>query len=75
MLSDTPSLHAVLETTVFSRRADALLSAEERADFIGTLARDPYAGDLMPGLGGVRKLRFAPKARGKRGGSAWSTTS
>ncbi len=22
----------------------------------------------MPGLGGVRKLRFAPKGRGKRGG-------
>ena len=25
-------------------------------------------GDVMPGLGGVRKLRFAPKDRGKSGG-------
>lgn len=61
-------LHTVLETSIFSRRADALLSTEDRAKLIGTLARDPMAGDVMPGLGGVRKLRFAPKGRGKSGG-------
>ncbi len=60
-------LHAVLETSIFSRHADALLSREERAALIDTLARDPLAGDLVPGLGGVRKLRFAPKGRGKSG--------
>ena len=31
------------------------------------LARDPLAGDVIPGLGGVRKPRFAPKGRGKSG--------
>lgn len=60
-------LHAVLETSLFSRRADALLSREERADLINTLAGNPLAGDVMPGLGGIRKLRFAPKGRGKSG--------
>ena len=60
-------LHAVLETSVFSRRADALLSRGERAELIDTLAREPLAGDVVPGLGGVRKLRFAPKGRGKSG--------
>ncbi|HVB68302.1 MAG TPA: type II toxin-antitoxin system RelE/ParE family toxin [Acetobacteraceae bacterium] len=60
-------LHAVLETSIFSRRADALLSREERADLIAALAGNPLAGDVMPGLGGVRKLRFAPKGRGKSG--------
>ncbi len=60
-------MHAVLETSIFSRRADALLSREERAELIETLARDPLAGDVIPGLGGVRKLRFAPKDRGKSG--------
>ncbi len=60
-------LHAVLETSIFSRRADALLSHQERADLIETLAGRPLAGDVMPGLGGVRKLRFAPKGRGKSG--------
>jgi mRNA-degrading endonuclease RelE of RelBE toxin-antitoxin system len=61
-------LHAVLETSIFSRRADALLSAEDRAELIKALASNPMAGDVMPGLGGVRKLRFAPKGRGKSGG-------
>jgi mRNA-degrading endonuclease RelE of RelBE toxin-antitoxin system len=45
-----------------------LLSAEDRVDLIDRLARDPMAGDVIPGLGGVRKLRFAPKGRGKSGG-------
>ena len=60
-------LHAVLETSIFSRRADALLSRDERADLIAALAGNPLAGDVMPGLGDVRKLRFAPKGRGKSG--------
>ena len=61
-------LYAVLETSIFSQRADALLSVEDRAELIDTLARDSLAGDVMPGLGGVRKLRFTPKRRGKSGG-------
>lgn len=32
-----------------------------------TLAADPRAGALVPGLGGIRKLRFAPDGRGKSG--------
>ncbi len=62
------SVQAVLETSIFSRRADSLLSRDERAELIDTLARDPLAGDVIPGLGGVRKLRFAAKGRGKSGG-------
>ncbi len=60
-------MHAVLETPIFSRRADALLSREDRADLVTVLASDPLAGDVIPGTGGVRKLRFAPEGRGKRG--------
>jgi len=60
-------LHAVIETPMASRRADALLSREERADLITALAADPLAGDVIVGLGGIRKLRFAPKGRGKSG--------
>jgi hypothetical protein len=60
-------MHSVLETSAFTRRADALLSREDRADLINTLARNPEAGDVIPGLGGVRKLRFAPAGRGKSG--------
>ena len=61
-------MHSVLETSSFTRRADALLTREERAELIGTLARDPLAGDVIPDTGGVRKLRFGAGGRGKRGG-------
>ena len=60
-------MHSVIETPVFTRRADALLSSEDRDALIAVLATDPQAGDLIPGLGGVRKLRFAPAGRGKSG--------
>jgi mRNA-degrading endonuclease RelE of RelBE toxin-antitoxin system len=60
-------MHAVAETTIFSRRADALLKREDRAELINLLAHDPLAGDLVPSLGGIRKLRFAPAGRGKSG--------
>ena len=33
------------------------------------LAYNPSAGDLIPGTGGVRKLRWALEGRGKRGGA------
>ena len=61
-------MHSVLETSYFTRRADALLSRDERMELIATLATDPMAGDEIPGTGGVRKLRFGAGGRGKRGG-------
>jgi hypothetical protein len=60
-------LHRVLETRIFSRQADAAPTPEDRAELIATLAGNPMAGDLMAGLGGVRKLRWAPRERGKSG--------
>ena len=32
------------------------------------MIRDPETGDLIPGSGGVRKVRWGVKGRGKRGG-------
>lgn len=61
-------MQSVLETSHFTRRADALLTRQERMDLIATLATDPLAGDEIPGTGGVRKLRFGAGGRGKRGG-------
>ena len=61
-------MHSVLETSIFTRRADALLTREERTDLISALATNPEAGDLVPGLGGIRKMRFAAGGQGKRGG-------
>lgn len=60
-------MYSVMETSIFTRRADALLTRDERAALIGLLAYAPHAGDLVPGLGGIRKLRYAAGGRGKSG--------
>lgn len=62
------SLPTVVETSVFTRRAAKLLSAEEYEELIIYLARYREAGDEIPGTGGVRKLRFRAFGRGKSGG-------
>ena len=36
--------------------------------FISFIAGSPDAGDVVPGSGGVRKVRWGVASRGKRGG-------
>ena len=40
----------------------------DREVLIGYLAEFPKAGVVMPGTGGIRKLRWAREGMGKRGG-------
>jgi mRNA-degrading endonuclease RelE of RelBE toxin-antitoxin system len=61
-------MQTVVETTVFVRRAEKLLSEEEHAALISFLAHHPQAGDEIVGTGGVRKVRFAAMGKGKSGG-------
>lgn len=58
----------VVETPIFIRRAEKLLSQAEHAELITYLARHADAGDEIVGTGGVRKVRFAAGGRGKSGG-------
>ena len=58
----------VVETSAFARRAEKLLSAEEHEDLIFYLALHPQSGDEIVGTGGVRKVRFAARGKGKSGG-------
>jgi hypothetical protein len=63
------TMHGVVETPGFlADAADVGLSEEERERIIRALSLDPKIGDLMPGTGGARKVRFAAPGRGKRGG-------
>jgi mRNA-degrading endonuclease RelE of RelBE toxin-antitoxin system len=39
------------------------------ADLQGFLANNPEAGSVIPGSGGIRKIRWTGSGRGKRGGS------
>jgi hypothetical protein len=58
----------IVETSVFARRAEKLLSTEEHEELIFFLALHPQSGDEIPGTGGVRKVRFAARGKGKSGG-------
>jgi hypothetical protein len=46
-----------------------LMDDHERAEFVAYLAYHPMDGDLIPGTGGVRKIRWGLQGRGKRGGA------
>jgi len=61
-------LQTVVETQTFLRRAAKLLTSDEHAALIVWLARYPTSGVEVVGTGGVRKLRFGAKGRGKSGG-------
>lgn len=62
-------MQTVVETPMFTRQADKLFDEEQKRQLINMLAEDPHAGIVIPGAGGVRKLRFAVAGRGKRGGA------
>ena len=59
----------VIETNAYKTRVSKLLSVEDRDAVIDFIADNPEAGDIMPGTGGVRKLRIALDGRGKSGGA------
>lgn len=60
---------SVVETPEFLSATRKLMDDEERAALVDFLAYNPTVGDLIPGTGGVRKLRWALAGRGKRGGA------
>lgn len=45
------------------------MTEAERTALVDMIARDPEAGDVMPGTGGLRKVRIPLEGRGKRGGA------
>jgi hypothetical protein len=57
-----------VETKLFTRLAQAYLSDDEYSKLQQVLLANPEAGPVIPGSGGVRKLRWAVAGRGKRGG-------
>lgn len=59
----------VVETAVFRRTALRIMTEPEVGDLIDIIARNPLAGDVIEGSGGLRKLRWRLAGRGKRGGA------
>ncbi len=59
-----------VETSIFTKWIQALLTEDEYRNLQAALATNPKIGDVIPGSGGLRKLRWASgrQHRGKRGG-------
>ena len=60
---------SVVETASFLKLSEAIWSDDERMELVDYVARNPESGDIIPGTGGVRKLRWARAGSGKRGGA------
>ena len=45
-----------------------MLSDDRRRDVEAAIAADPTGAPVVPGTGGIRKLRWSGSGRGKRGG-------
>ena len=58
----------VAETEPFRRYVSDYWTEDERGAFCAWLAANPEAGDVIPGSGGCRKVRWARAGTGKRGG-------
>jgi hypothetical protein len=57
-----------VETPTFTKLVLGLLADDEYAALQWTLAARPELGKIVPGSGGIRKMRWAGSGRGKRGG-------
>lgn len=47
----------------------AILTDGERTEFIDWIAENPLTGDVIPGAGGLRKIRWRREGVGKSGGA------
>ena len=57
-----------IETKLFTRLVEQYLTDEEYLSLQRELIENPEAGAIIPGSGGVRKMRWGMAGRGKRGG-------
>lgn len=58
----------IIETSVFTRQVHSLLSDDEYRLLQAELIDRPDVGVVIPGSGGLRKMRWSMQGRGKRGG-------
>ena len=57
-----------IESSAFERVCPVYLDDDEYAELQQFMMQNPEAGQVVPGSGGVRKLRWSRAGMGKRGG-------
>ena len=58
----------IIETKIFSRQIDQLISFEQYRMLQTNLVKNPESGDVIIGSGGIRKIRWGIEHKGKRAG-------
>lgn len=63
----------IIQTKAFEKEISSLISKrklklEDFEDFKKNLVEFPDQGDVIPGTGGIRKVRLKSASKGKRGG-------
>jgi hypothetical protein len=61
-------LVSVIETDAYLTKAAKIMSAEDMEAVVLMISEGPTTGDVIPGSGGLRKMRIPLQGRGKRGG-------
>jgi hypothetical protein len=59
----------LIETPIFTKQVQAELTEDEYRALQLHLVLHPGSGDIIPGSGGLRKVRWGLPGRGKRGGA------
>ena len=59
----------IIETPIFTKRVKRILEDEEYRLLQNEIIVKPESGKIIPGSGGLRKIRWSGSGRGKRGGS------
>ena len=58
----------LIETPIFTKKIVDILCDDDYREMQWSLAINPEVGPVIPGGGGLRKLRWSASGKGKRGG-------
>ena len=61
-------MYTIVETPTFAADAKDLWTEGERGAFCAWLSAHPEVGNVIPGSGGCRKVRWSRPGKGKSGG-------
>lgn len=58
----------LIETNAYRKAVNDIWDEDEQTEFKNYIGSNPYAGVVIPGTGGIRKIRWQASGHGKRGG-------